>query len=211
MNHQIKTQGWLWVLIIILWLFSYSSCTTAPLEWKIKTDYQYSKSGIDYSLYTNLGILLFEDDELEDKILKKITFFAEEEFRKKKFNIVPSLEIDSFLSDSQISRQNLKAPEALERMRNALNISALVWGSVNQYVVRPEIYADPLTLPSPRSADYQVFNLCDISMTIEIIDTKNGDIIWSNEVYSIGGRIKGNPDWLIRRMVKECLKTVPKQ
>lgn len=211
MSHQIKMPVWLWVLIVILWLFSYFSCTTAPLGWKIKTDYEYSKAHIDYSHYKNLGILLFEDDELEDKILKKITLFAEEEFRRKKFNIVPSQEMDSFLSDSQISRQNLKAPKALERMRNALNISALVWGSVNQYVITPEIYADPLTLPSARSADYQVFNLCDISMTIEIIDTKNGDIIWSSEVYSMGGRIKGNTDWLIRRMVKECLKTILKQ
>lgn len=46
-------------------------------------------------------------------------------------------------------------------------------------------------VPSPRLADYQVFNLCNISMTMEIIDTKNGDIIWFSEVYSIRGRIKG--------------------
>lgn len=40
-------------------------------------------------------------------------------------------------------------------------------------------------VPSPGLADYQVFNLFDISMTIEIIDAKNGDIIWSSEIYFI--------------------------
>lgn len=46
-------------------------------------------------------------------------------------------------------------------------------------------------VPSPRLANYQIFNLCDISMTIEIVDNEKGDIIWFSKVYSMRGRIKG--------------------
>lgn len=43
------------------------------------------------------------------------------------------------------------------------------------------------------TADYNVLNVCDVGLTIEMVDTEDGGLIWSSFVYSRWGKINGNP------------------
>lgn len=189
------------------------SCLISPYAWQIKVDQEYVKPDLDYSLYKNLAVPKFDKRRaIEDKAVEKFTHFVMEEFIEKGYKIIASQELDSFLSDNQLSKKELEDPGALRKMKYTLNASAVIRGKVDQYEVRPEILADPTTQVSiRRDTEFGVFNICDVGLTIEMVDTEDGAVIWSSFVYTHGGKIKGNPEWLLRRMVKECLKTFPKQ
>jgi hypothetical protein len=199
--------------IFIMGLSVNQSCLVSPYTWQIKVDQEYVKPDLDYSLYKTFAIPKFEKRHaVEDKAVEKFTHFVMEELREKRYKVIPSQELDSFLSDNQLSNKDLEDSEALRKMRDSLSVNAVICGVVDQYEVRPEILADPITQVSIRmDTEFDVFNICDVGLTIEMVDTKDGAVIWSSFVYTQGGKIKGNPDWLLRRMVKECLKTFPKQ
>jgi hypothetical protein len=199
--------------IFIIVLFLNQSCLVSPYAWQIKVDQEYVKPDLDYSLYKNLAVPKFNKrPPVEDEAVEKFTHFVMEEFSEKGYKIVASQELGSFLSEKRLSKKDLEDSEALRKMRDFLGANALICGVVDQYEIRPEILADPITQVNIRmDTEFDVFNICDVGLTIEMVDTEDGAVIWSSFVYTHGGKIKGNPEWLLRRMVKECLKTFPKQ
>lgn len=199
--------------IFIMGVSVNQSCLVSPYTWQIKVDQEYVKPDLDYSLYKNVAVPKFDKrPPVEDKAVEKFTHFVMEELRGKRYKIIPSQELDSFLIDNQLSKMGLEDSEALMKMRDSLGAEAVICGVVDQYEVRPEILADPMTQVNIRmDTEFDVFNICDVGLTIKMADTEDGAVIWSSFVYTRGGKIKGNPDWLLRRMVKECLKTFPKQ
>jgi len=210
MYYLIKLRAPELVLLFTTLMLLNSCRLPPPFAWRIVLDDDYSKPGIDYSLYKNLILLKFEAELLEDEIVEKITHLTAEEFKEKRYNIIKIQEINTLLEDSEFSIHDLWDSRVLRRIRNSLNIFAIIRGRVNRYWIETKIWADPMTLPDPRLAEYQVINICDISLTIEMIDTQDWNIIWSSSISCKEGKITGNTDRLVRRMIKECLKKIPK-
>lgn len=210
MHFPIKIRALVLAIISLTLVLLNCSRLPPPFAWRIVLDDEYYKPGIDYSLYRNLAILKFEADLLEDEKVERITHWTTEEFRKKRYDIITHQKFHSLLEDSQISIGNLWDPGVLQTIKNNFNIFAIIRCTVNKYGIETKIWPDPMTLADPGYTEYQVINICDISLAIEMIDTQDGTIIWSSSVSCNAGKIKGNTDRLLRRMIKECLKTIPK-
>lgn len=206
-----KIPFWILVAPIII-LFGNQSCLLPLYEWRIEVNQGTIRPDLNYRFYKKIAIPEFEKNlDVEDQAVKKFTSFVRKEFISKKYDVISPEDLNSFLRDSQISIEELRDPGVLKRMRDTMDVQAVIRGKVDFYMVTPQLMAEPSTETDFRKdTKYNLFNLCNIALTIEMVDAGNEKIIWSSSVYTRDGKVMGNPDRLLRKMIKECLETIPK-
>jgi hypothetical protein len=181
-----------------------------PSSWNIFPEPGYVEPGIDFSTYKTLCVLRFENNVLEDAILKKLTRWVAEELKGKHYDVITEKELGIPLDEYRFSWKKQKDSSVLQQLMDDFGLSALVQGRVNQFSVQPVIWRAPGWEIDPRVSEYDVRNTYYISFELEIRDILDGSILWSSSVSCRGGIIKGAPDKLLKRMVSEALQSVPK-
>jgi len=171
-------------------------------------DIVFSQPGIDFKIYKKIAILEFTPNP---KVKKKMKFcdVVGDEFRIKGYDVVTRHEFDSVLQEFGFSIEDLSDIEVLNKVSERLKISAIIKGYINRYEVREKEDYMPVIIENVGTTIVEKKYICDISFNIEMIEANDGNKIWSCSIYC--DNKKGKPEKLIRKMIKNCLDTIPQE
>lgn len=198
-----KTKILVLILLLFFVILTIVNCATKKPILPEKIFYRYD---IDYDIYERMVVLEFTPNP-QVKKGKNISDIFEDETRKNGYLVISINEFNSVLEDFGFSKENLTDPEVLKIVSEKLNISAVIKGIVNHYQVEKKkgtrvFIAAELPLIMVDTKYY-----CDISLNIDMIEVQEGNKIWSSSISC--NKKKGNPEKVLRKMIRNCLKTIP--
>lgn len=209
------------VYLLIFLIFMLLNCaSTKP----ILPQYVFSSPGIDFSKFKRIAIILdpiFLDLEYlsEEEMYENINNFFEQELEKRGYDILSSSDLISFLENGGFSIKDLSNPEILHMIKNNLNISAIIKAAVKIYEYEPKtkrvehFHRVTPTSDSPKiysTEDALVF-MFDISLVLEMIEAQQGNNVWTCSISCDKKKVEGYPYKLIRKIIKNCVITIPKK
>jgi hypothetical protein len=186
-------------------IFLFSSCASKR---PIILENVYAQPGIDFGVYKKVAVAEFiPSPEIKDEI--NFTFLVEDEFLKNGYDVVDRDEFNSVLDEFGYSSEDVLDPDALKKVGERLGVKAIIRGEVQQFESKNKKDHTPLTVGEGFILIEETKYICDISMNIEMIETKEGNKVWSCSV-SCSER-KGKPEQLVRNMIRDSLDTMLKR
>ena len=181
--------------------FMFIVCTRRP----IILENVYAKPDVDFNTYRRLAIVEFAPDTIVKKE-RTITHIFEDEFQKQGFDIIGADEVHSVLKNSGFSREDLLNPEILNNVSEKLHVKAFVRGEVKEYKVKKKDEYVPIAFPGGIIDVGGKIYFCDISLRVEMKDSREGKTIWTCSMSC--NKKKGKPERLIRNMIRDSLRTI---
>jgi hypothetical protein len=105
------------------------------------------------------------------------------------------------------SREDLLDPDTLKRIKEQFGAEAIIKGRVQKYEIKKKKGHIPLTIGEGFILIEETDTICDIALFIEMIETKEGNNVWSCSVSC--SEKKEKPEKLIRNMIRDSLSTIP--
>jgi hypothetical protein len=201
MGNRIKT---LIFMCLFIFLFMSVSCARRP----IVLEDVYSKTNIDFNIYKRLAVIEFTPN-IRVKKNKTITEIFEDEFQKQGYDVISANEVSSVLEDFGFSREDLLNPETLNKVSEKLHVKAVIRGEVQEYEVEKKDEYVPIFVSDALIDFGGRIYLCDIDLTIEMIEGQEGNKVWSCSISC--SKKKGRPGRLIRSMIRNSLSTIPQE
>ncbi len=199
MNPRIKI-----LILVCLLIFLIMFLVLCAPKRSIILDKFLSQPDVDYNLYQRLAIVEFTPNP-QVKKRKNITDVFEDEFRKQGYDIVSRDEFNSVLEEFGFSSEDLSDPEALNRVSEKLNISAIIQGVTNKYDIKKKNETFPIITEDVTLVMVDKVYICDIALTVEMIAAEEGNKVWSCSISC--SQKKGKPEKLIRNMIRKCLNS----
>jgi hypothetical protein len=184
-----------------IFFFLFIVCTRHP----IILENVYAKPDVDFNTYRRLAIVEFAPDTIVKKE-RTITHIFEDEFQKQGFDIIGADEVHSVLKNSGFSREDLLNPEILNNVSEKLHVKAFVRGEVKEYKVKKKDEYVPIAFPGGIIDVGGKIYFCDISLRVEMKDSREGKTIWTCSMSC--NKKKGKPERLIRNMIRDSLRTI---
>lgn len=177
------------------------TCTKRP----ILLESVYAKPDVDFNNYRRLAIVEFAPDKKVKKE-RTITHIFEDEFQKQGFDIVGADEVNSVLKNFGFSREDLLNPEILKDVSDKLHVRAVLRGEIKEYEVKKKDEYIPIAFPGGIIDAGGKINICDISLMVEMRDSREGKTIWTCSMSC--SKKKGKPERLIRNMIRGSLGAI---
>ena len=168
----------------------------------------FSQPDIDFKTYKKLAISEFIPNPQVRK-RKKLSDLVEDEFRKKGYGVVGKDKFNSILEECGHSREDLSNPDVLKKVREKLHITAIIRGELQEYDIKEK--KDYTFFIWEYGASTVVSNnyICNISLILEMLEVQKGNKVWSCLVSC--NQKKGNPEKLIRNMIRSSFNTIPQK
>lgn len=183
-----------------------------------KAENVFSQPNTDYEVFKKVAFFV-DFTELpktaHDDIL---LFITEDELRKLRYKVVSHSEFASFYNRNQFRKEDLYQAEKLSRIRDEFQVEAIFKGTMEEYntVKREEtpIFMDkttrsPVYYVPAGNVTSTVKDVVDMKLHLEMIDSQNGQKIWSCSLVCNQLKIQRNWYLLFRRMIQDCLRTIP--
>ena len=161
----------------------------------------------DFSKYKRIAIFL-DFNQLPEERREGILFsFIKEELEKSGYDVL----------SKAYSIKNLSDLETLFKIRDKLNISAIVKYKVDRYdfkkekkkSVEPFLSGIVETLPVQSIQKEKALFIFDFSMRLEMIEAQQGNEVWSCSLSCERQKVEGDRRELLRQMIKNCVRTIP--
>lgn len=173
----------------------------------------------DFSKYKRQGIFL--DLDQVPKGRKELNFYIEfkQELEKLGYDVLGGREFFSFLKIKGFSIEDISDPQVLSDIRHELKISAVMKITVTKYEFEEKEQRverihklEPLTLEPHVDRIYHVPEfIVDFSFVLDMIEMEQGQRVWSCSISCEKEKVEENRYDLIRKMIKKCLKAIPKK
>lgn len=200
-KSSIKTLCLAFFLIFTIFLFS--NCASRR---PIVLENVYAQPDIDFGAYKKIMIAgLITKPEI--KADKNFNLLIEDEFNKIGYDVVGADEFNTFLDEFEYSSEELLNPDTLKKIREHLGVEAIIMGEVQRYEIKKKKGHIPFIVGEGVILIEETDTICDISLLIEMIETKEGNNVWSCSVSC--SEKKGKPEKLIRNMIRDSLSTIP--
>jgi hypothetical protein len=202
MNSRVKI---LVLVCLLIFLVMFVDCARRP----IILGKVFTQPNTDFKMYKRLAVTEFTPDPFVKKD-KNLTCMFEEEFRKNGYDVVGMDKFNLVLEEYGYSNEDLSGTEALNRITERLDISAIIKGTVNKYEVEEEKgYMSTFMTEYGIIRPYEMIYNCDISFSIEMIEAKYGKKVWTCSV--LGKRKTKKPEAFVMDMIRNCLNTILKK
>ena len=201
MKHSIKIFCLAFFLIVHIFLFS--NCAAKR---PIILENVYTQPDIDFGNYKKIAIVGLTAS-LEIKNDDNVNVLVEDEFSKNGYDVVGMEELNSVLDEFEYSSEDLSNPDALKKIRDRLGVAAIIRGAVQKYEIKKTKDHMPFIIGEGIILIEETKYICDISLIIEMIETTEGNNVWSCSVSC--SEKKGKPEKLIRNMIRDSLNTIP--
>ncbi len=189
---------------LFMFLFMFVVCARRP----IVLEDVYSKTDIDFNTYKRLAVIEFTPN-IRVRKDKTITDIFEDEFQKQGYDVVSADKVSSVLEDFGLSREDLSNPEILNKVSQKLHVKAVIRGELQEYEVEEKDEFVPIFVSDALINFGGRIYLCDIDLTIEMIEGQRGKKVWSCSISC--SKKKGRPGRLIRNMIRDSLSTIPQE
>ena len=170
----------------------------------------YIHPNADFSKYKRIAIFL-DFNQLPEERREGILFILlKEELEKRGYDIL----------SNAFSVKNLSEPKKISDMRDELNISAIVKISVEKYEFKKkkqsaekffsrDYSSDGTRKPDWYTTEYYFIYILDFSLTLVMIETEQGNKVWSSSISCEKKEVEGSRHEFIRQMINNCLRTIP--
>jgi len=197
------SQTFFLAFFLVVYVFLFSGCTSKR---PIILENVYTQPDIDFGIYKKIAIAeLMVSQEIKDD--RNFNVLVEDEFNKSGYDVVGKDELNSVLDEFGYSSEDLSSPDTLNKIRERLGVTAIIRGAVQKYEIKKKKGHIPFIIGEGVILIEETDYFCDISFNMEMIETAEGNNVWSCSVSC--SEKKGKPEKLIRNMIRDSLSTIP--
>ena len=191
-----RIKAYMLVSLLLPLFFLMLSCASSK---QIHPQDVYFHPNADFSKYKKIAIFLFVNQLPEERREGILFSFLKEELEKRGYNVL----------SKPYSIENLSDLETLFRIRDELDISAIVKVTVDKYE-----FEERKKRIETRQGDFYKWEkvpiyILDFSLVLDMIETEHGDKVWSSSISCEKREVEENRHKFIRQMIKNCLRTIP--
>jgi curli biogenesis system outer membrane secretion channel CsgG len=167
------------IIFLLIFCLSFFGCVAPQVTTYNNPDYK--KPGTDFALYRKIAVLNFEC--ANTAIGQEVSDIFAFSLRKKGYDVIDRSRIKAIIDEAMLSQSGLTDSNlTLLKLRGA---NSVLVGSVTRY----DCEQSRMLIPTRMGPIGGSKNLCQVSLSIKMLDVSNGDIIWATQgAYSGKGK-----------------------